>query len=35
MGLVFNDKKEILHKIVCCGDLLELPCGGDSNSHII
>ena len=32
LGLVFNDKKwKFLHKIICCGILLESPRGGDSN----
>ena len=32
LGLVLNDKKwKFLHKIICCGDLLESPRGGDSN----
>ena len=32
LGLVSNDKKwKFLHKIICCGDLLESPRGGDSN----
>ena len=30
--LVLNDKKwKFLHKIICCGDILESPRGGDSN----
>ena len=32
LRLVLNDKKwKFLHKIICCGDLLESPRGGDSN----
>ena len=32
LGLVLNDKKsKFLHRIICCGDLLESPRGGDSN----
>ena len=32
LGLVLNDKEwKFLHKIICCGDLLESPRGGDSN----
>ena len=32
LGLVLNDKKwKFPHKIICCGDLLESPRGGDSN----
>ena len=32
LALVLNDKKwKFLHKIICCGDLLESPRGGDSN----
>ena len=32
LGLVLNDKKwKFLHKIICNGDLLESPRGGDSN----
>ena len=32
LGLVLNDKKwKFLLKIICCGDLLESPRGGDSN----
>ena len=31
LGLVLNDKKwKFLQKIMCCGDLLESPCRGDS-----
>ena len=32
LGLVLNDKKwKFLHKIICSGNLLESPRGGDSN----
>ena len=32
LGLVLNDKKwNSLYKIICCGDLLEMPRGGVSN----
>ena len=32
LGLLIYDKKlKFLHKIICCGDLLESPRGGDSN----
>ena len=32
LELVFNDKKwKFLHKIICCGNLLESPPPGDSN----
>ena len=32
LGLVLNDKNwKFLHKIICCGDLLESPRGVDSN----
>ena len=32
LGLVLNDKKwKFLHKIICHGDLLESPHGGNSN----
>ena len=32
LGLVLKDKKwKFLHKIICCGDLLESQRGGDSN----
>ena len=32
LGLVLNDKKgKLLHKIICCVNLLESPRGGDSN----
>ena len=32
LGLVLNDKKwKFLNKIICCGDLLKSPRGGDSN----
>ena len=34
LGLVLNDKKwKFLHKIICYGDLLESPHGGDSNRY--